>query len=336
MRQLRFLLATLGVLAAASAASAQQAVTGPCATPDSLAFRVQNRRQNSVPEDQLRSGVGIPPKTTISSRVLSRALRDLYATNQFEDNISTSCEIIGGESVLIFMLQERRILSDVRVEGADKVSSSSVKDRVDLLIGKPIDPAQVAKDVARIDSLYQSEGYYLAKVKVDTVVDPANPDATTLVFRIDEGRRLAISGVEVQGNRALSASTIVGSISTKPEGFFWWRNGEFDQDKYAEDLSKTIPGLYAAHGYIDMQIVKDTLVIDRVNGKALVRITVNEGPQYKIGDFEVNGAKRFSNEDIARYYPFGEKSKTVTQTVKGLIGRGPKEEKNVFNAGAWQ
>jgi outer membrane protein insertion porin family len=66
-----------------------------------------------------------------------------------------------------------------------------------------------------------------------------------------------------------------------------------------------------------------------------VRITVNEGPQYKIGGFEVNGAKRFSNEDIARYYPFGEKAKGVTQTVKGLIGRGPKDEKNVFNAGAW-
>ena len=171
-----------------------------------------------------------------------------------------TCETIAGKAVLVFNVHERRILSDVKVTGADKVSPSSVKDRVDLLIGKPIDPAQVAKDVARIDSLYQSESYYLAKVTVDTIIDK---DATTLVFRVDEGRRLAMSGVEIVGNKALSAKDIVGAIGTKPEGFFWWRNGEFDSDKYAEDLAKTIPKLYAAHGYIDMQVVKDTLIVDR-------------------------------------------------------------------------
>ncbi len=83
-----------------------------------------------------------------------------------------------------------------------------------------------------------------------------------------------------------------------------------------------------------MQVVKDTLIVDRVKGKALVRLTVEEGPQYKIGDFEVNGAKRFSNEDIARFYPFGEKPKTVTQSIKGLVGRTP-ADKNVFDESAW-
>ena len=303
---------------------------GVCVTPDSVAFRGQKR----VTDDVLRAGVGIAPKSTINSRITSRAIRDLYATNQFED-VRVSCETAGGKAVLVFNVRERAVLSDVKVQGASRVSPGSVKDRVDLLIGKPIDPAQVAKDVSRIDSLYQAEGYYLAKVRVDTIVEK---DATTLVFNIEEGRRLAISGVEVLGNKALSGKTIVGAIGTKPEGFFWWRNGEFDQDKYAEDLAKNIPQLYASLGYIDAQVVKDTLIVDRAKGKALVRLTVSEGPQYKIGDFEVNGARRFSNEDIARYYPFGDKpaAKGVTETVKGLVSRGPKAQKNVFNALAWQ
>ena len=87
-----------------------------------------------------------------------------------------------------------------------------------------------------------------------------------------------------------------------------------------------------------MQVVKDTLIIDRELGKALVRLTVNEGRQYKIGDFEVSGAKVFSSDDISRLYPFSDKNiaaKGVTETVKGLVGRGPKEEKDVFNASAW-
>src|SRR6185312_15477259 len=210
-----------------------------------------------------RSGVGIAPKTTINSRVESRAIKDLYATGQFE-SVSTSCEQLDGKSILVFNVRERRVLSEVKIQGPDKVSPSSVRERVDLLEGKPIDPAAVARDVARIDSLYQSEGYYLAKVTVDTV---KQGEATTLVFNVDEGRRLAISGVDVVGNKALSDQAIVSAISTKPEGFFWWRNGEFDSDKYSEDLSKTIPQLYATHGYIDMQVVKDTLIIDREHGK---------------------------------------------------------------------
>jgi len=328
---MRLPLSVLGVLLAGSAAHAQDAITGQCATPDSIAFR----GQTTIPEGDLRSGVGIAPKTTVSSRVLSKALRDLYATNKFESDITTSCEIVGDKSVLIFHVRERPVLSDIKVIGPEKVSLGSVRERVDLLIGKPIDPAQITKDIARIDSLYQSEGYYLAKVTVDSGVVAQGQNARVLTFRVTEGRRLAIAGVEVEGNKALSDEEIVNSISTKPEGFFWWHNGEFDADKYAEDLAKNIPQLYASHGFIDMQVVKDTLIVDRVNGKALVRLTVNEGPRYKIGDFEVNGAKRFSNEDIARYYPFTEKSKGVTETVKGLIGKGSKDDKNVFNATAW-
>ncbi|HTE45396.1 MAG TPA: outer membrane protein assembly factor BamA, partial [Gemmatimonadaceae bacterium] len=331
MRQTPFVLALAGLLVAGSAVRAQDPAV-PCATFDSIAFRGQSQ----ITDSDLRSYVGVTPKTTLNSRVLSRALHDLYATNRFEAGAYSTCETVGGKTLLVFHVRERRVLSDVRVEGADKVSPSSVRDRVDLLIGKAIDPAQVARDVARIDSLYQGDGYYLAKVKVDTIISGSTNEVTTLVFHIDEGRRLAISGVEVEGNKAITDKAIVSALATKPEGFFWWKNGEFDTDKYAEDLAKTIPQMYASHGYIDMQVVKDTLIIDREKGKALVRLTVVEGPQYKIGDFEVNGAKKFSNEDIARMYPFGDKAKGLGVTVRGLIARGPKDDKDVFNAGAWE
>jgi outer membrane protein insertion porin family len=325
----RLALACTLLVGTASAVSAQQAVAvGQCATPDSIAFRglVRDTSDNLV-----RSGVGITPKSTINGRVITKAIKDLYATNLF-DNVSVSCETRNGKTLLVFHLRERPILTDVRVEGPEKVSLSSVKDRVDLLIDKPIDPAQVAKAVARIDSLYQSHGYYLARVKVDTIIAGKN---VGLVFRVNEGRRLAVSGVEIVGNRALTDKQIVSVLSTKPEGFFWWRNGEFDQEKYTEDLSKSIPRLYGSHGYIDMQVVNDTLIVNRDLGKALVRLTVKEGPQYKIGDFEVNGAKVFSNDDIARMYPFGgDKNTSVGGAVKGLIGRGS-EPKGVFDQTAW-
>jgi outer membrane protein insertion porin family len=326
---MRLALSVVGVLGAASVAGAQQASPASCAAPDSVAIRGAGK---AASEDQIRNDVGIQPKSTVNSRTVTQAIKNLYATNLFDD-VSSACETIGGKAVLVFTVAERRILSDFQVTGPDKVSPSSVRERIDLIVGKPIDPSQVARSVARIDSLYQSEGYYLAHVKVDTIKDR---EATTLIFHVEEGRRLAVSGVEIVGNKALTDKEIVGAMNTKPEGFLWWRNGEFDTDKYNEDLSKNIPKLYGQHGYIDMLVVNDTLIVDKDLGKALVRITVREGSQYKIGDFEVNGARLFSNDDISRMYPFtATKTKGATEAVKGLLGRGTKEAADVFNESAW-
>src|SRR5205814_4315299 len=95
---------------------------------------------------------------------------NLFATGQFDD-IQTSCTVgANGKAILAFDLKERPVLRDVDVTGPDRLSINSVRDRVDILVGRPVDPNQVARSVARIDSLYEAEGYPLATVRVDTAV----------------------------------------------------------------------------------------------------------------------------------------------------------------------
>src|SRR5439155_2593500 len=117
-------------------------------------------------------------------------------------------------------------------------------------------------------------------------------------------------------------------------GFFWWRKGEYDQDKLAGDVTERIPAVYVQHGFIDMQVQRDTLVVDRARGKALVDIGVSEGPQYRVGEFEVVGAKVFSSEQIDRFYPFGEHTKSLTETVKGVFRRNDNGVE-IFDKSKW-
>ena len=86
-----------------------------------------------------------------------------------------------------------------------------------------------------------------------------------LTFVVDEGRRLAVSGIRIQGNELLSDRAIVTDMQTRPEGFFWWKKGEFDDDKYASDLTEKIPQAYGKHGFIEAQVLRDTLVVDRAD-----------------------------------------------------------------------
>jgi len=185
-----------------------------------------------------------------------------------------------------------------------------------------------------VDSLYESKGYYLASVKPEsTLVD----GKLSINFNVDEGRRLAISGIRINGNSKVSDAAIVGAMDTKPEGFLWMRNGELDDAKYAQDLSEKIPQLYSSRGFIDFRILKDTLIVDRARGKGLIDITVSEGPRYTVGNFEVIGNRRFSTEQIGTFYPFGKAQQTtITQKATGLIRRSYVNPANTFDAARWE
>jgi outer membrane protein insertion porin family len=312
----------------ATARAQDTPVSGRCATPDTIVFRGAERTGDAM----VRNESGLVPGP-VNYRTLERAIKAIYATGQFDD-VAASCELADGRSALTFTLKERPLLGSFDVTGTDRISRGSVRDKIELTPGRPLDPAQVARAVKRIDSVYQAGGYYLARVKPETTVVNGQVD---LLFRVQEGRRLAVSGVQIEGNEALRDKTVVKAMSTRPEGFWWWKKGELDNDKMAADVSEKIPGLYASKGFIDAQVVKDTIRVDPERGKALVDIQVTEGPRYRIGTFEVTGTRHFSSEDIARFYPFGDQGVTLGGAVKNVLraGRGG-NDRDYFDETAWE
>lgn len=329
-RVVPFIVAALGW---ATIVQAQQSSAGACARPDSVAFRGNSR----VSDAALRGDVGISAGSALNYRELQRAIKSLYATAQFDD-VQVRCEVAGGRALVAFELRERPILGDIDVRGAERVPANTLKDQVDLLVGRPVDPALVARAVARMDSVYSAKGYYLARVRAETTTVATG---AKLTFVVDEGRRMAVSGVRIDGNTKVSDREIVSAMQTRPEGFFWWQKGEFDDDKYAGDLTERIPQTYGRHGFVDMQLVRDTLMVDRERGKALVDIAVNEGPQYRVGDFEVNGARRFSGEEIRRFYPFGDRGRTLKEAVSSVTrvftrSARASDPPNVFDQSRWE
>lgn len=327
MPRFPLLLLLLGL--AAASAEAQADAQPQCARPDTIIVRGNHR----VTAATILGNAGLSASgDTLNFRIVQRAIKNIFATGQFSD-VRVSCEPRpAGETALVLTVAERPVLGRVAVTGANVVSSGTVRDRIDLLAGKPLDPAQVARAAYRIDSLYEARGYYLATIKVDSV--PVD-GRMNLTFDIDEGHRLAISGVDVIGNTKLSDHDVVDAMQIKPEGFWWWRKGEFDADRFSTDLSDRIPKLYQGHGFIDFQVVQDTLLVDRERGKGQLQIKVDEGKRYHVGHFEVVGNKHFSTEQIYQLFPFVERTPTITQRLKGLFGGGP-QRYDIFDEARWE
>ena len=291
--------------------------------PDSIAVR-GNRR---VSRETILATSGLAAGRAVGYRDVQHALQALYASGQFQD-VRVDADT-GAHSLIAITVRERPILIKWTVKGPDKISERSVREKVTLFEGRPLDPAAVARSAARIDSLYRGDGYYLASVTPRWIYE-GDSARVRIVLEVNEGRRVAIARVNFEGNHAFTAQTLVDQMSSKPEGFFFWRNGEYDDDKLQRDLTQRLPDFYGARGYVDFQVLGDTLLVDDTTGKATLVVRVSEGQPYKIGTFEIAGNRHFTAEELQGWYPFSNVRRT------GVLGLGGTEHGAAyFNQSKW-
>ena len=250
---------------------------------------------------QIVGTAGLVTRQPVNYRDIQRAIGNLFRTGQFDD-VLVEQRTAGDRLILILKVKERPVLERWAVRGVQRLGEGSVKGRVKLAEGRPLDRNAIEQSRAAIDSLYKNAGYYAAEIK--TLELPQQNGKIRVVFDVTEGERVAISQVVVQGNRHFKDKTIVGQMSTKPEGFWWFQKGEYDDDKLQQDERERLPRWYADRGFVDFQVTKDSLQADSTGGKATLHLTVDEGPSYQVGSFDMEGNRRFSREELLAYYPF--------------------------------
>ncbi len=252
-------------------------------------------------QSQIVGTINIVTPQEINYRDVQRAVRALFRTGQFDD-VAVQQRQLGAGTVLVFSVKERPLLVKWAVRGVDRLSERSVKSRVSLVEGRALDRAAVARSRASIDSLYQDEGYYTASIKVLEL--PQETGGVRVVFDVSEGDRVAISQIVVEGNTKFSDKQIVKRMSTRPEGFWWFQRGEYDDAKLETDIRERLPAWYGDRGYIDFQVTSDSLAVDSSGGRAALHLSVEEGQVYQVATFDISGNRRFSTEELSGLYPF--------------------------------
>jgi outer membrane protein insertion porin family len=282
------------LLAGPAALRAQQT-----ATP--VVDSIQVEGNTRLTASQIVGTAGLVAHQPVNYRDIQRAIGNLFRTGQFDD-VLVEQRTAGDRLILVLKVKERPVLERWAVRGVQRLGEGSVKGRVKLSDGRPIDRNAIEQSRAAIDSLYKNAGYYAAEIK--TLELPQPNGKIRVVFDINEGERVAISQVVVQGNRHFKDKTVVGQMATRPEGFWWFQKGEYDEDKLQQDERERLPRWYADRGFVDFQVLKDSLEADSSGGKATLHLTVDEGQSYQVGTFDMEGNRRFSREELLVYYPF--------------------------------
>lgn len=275
----------------------------PVAPPSPVVDSVAVEGNTRLTSAQILGTAGVPLGQPTNYRDLQRGLIALFKTGQFDAVSIRQADDTTGRVILVIQVTERPILTRWAVKGVDRLSEGKVKERVKLLDGRPIDRAAVERGRGAIDSLYRAQGYYAASVKV--IETEPGPAQIGIVFDVNEGSRVAISQIRVDGNEKYRDKAVVKHMATQPEGFFWWKRGRLDDDVLQQDIRERLPAWYGTNGYIDFQVRHDSISVDSSTGKATLHLAVEEGRSYRVGTFQMSGNRRFSSEDLTALYPFG-------------------------------
>jgi outer membrane protein insertion porin family len=248
--------------------------------------------------DNIAAVFGVRRGDEITYRDVQRGMKQLLNTGQFRDITVLADGNPPDPVTIVIQVVEEAVIRRIEINGLDHASPREVRDTADLQPGLPLNQQRILDAKTYIRAELATEGIPFAEI-VDRVVpvgDGANE--VDLILDVTEGQRVTVAHVDFAGNEAVSDETLRGAMTVKPEGFWWFRPGSFNQLDYRLDLEQSLPAAYRSRGYLDAQIVSDTLIIDPNSGKARVEISVVEGQQYRLNSFRVNGNSVFTESQL--------------------------------------
>ncbi|MFW6330868.1 MAG: outer membrane protein assembly factor BamA [Gemmatimonadota bacterium] len=284
-------------------AAAQEPV--PAVEPVRVAA-VEVRGNERIDEDLILSTAGIRLGDEVTFRTIREAIRRLWVTDQYADVKVYAEEIDPADADspvrLIVEVEEQPYVAFVEFEGLERVRPRTVRDSVGLRAGQAYDPARVTDAETLVRELLAEKGIRVRSIEHRLEPIEGVPGEYSLVFDVEEGSRVALTEVEIIGNEVFDDGEIEGAMQTREEGFLWFRPGLFDEDALRADLRQNLPEFYGRHGYIDFEVLGDTLIVDASTGKARLEIEIEEGPRYQLVDFDIRGNRQFPTEDLRSYY----------------------------------
>jgi outer membrane protein insertion porin family len=302
---------------AAEARLAQQADPVRALRVDSIVVEGNQRIQSQ----SIIGLFGVQPPEEINYRDVQRGMKVLLSSGEFRDIEIRAPEDRPG--VLLIRVEEEARIRSVIFNGLERVPARTVRDTTNLEAGFALNRQRIFDAKAFIRSELVGQGIPFATIVERIEPVPGGANEVDVIIDVTEGQRVTVAQVEFIGNEGVSDDELQGAMRVRQEGFLWFRSGSFNEIDYDADLEQNVPALYRSRGYLDALVVSDTVVIDPNTGKARLEVTVEEGSQYLLGSFSVEGNTLYEDEAFESLFI------TPRGGILSTLGLGGSETSNV-------
>ncbi len=269
-----------------------------------------------IPDSTLRARIFTHPGDVYNVNALDRDFMALWNTGYFDD---IKLEVSDGKTgkIVTFFVEEKPLIRSMTFKHMNTITESDVlqafqKEKVNLSIMSQYDPVEVKHAEVVIREMESAHGRQFATVIHRTRNIP--PDMVALTFIVNEGPKVKVGDIRFQGNKVFRNATLVHQMKlTRPVGvppWFYWFHKTYDRDKILYDLGK-VRSFYQDHGYFyalpEEPKVKMVTTTHRwpfffwswgQGKKVNVTIPIEEGHQYHLGKFNIEGNKLFKGKQL--------------------------------------
>jgi outer membrane protein insertion porin family len=232
------------------------------------------------------------PGSVYLEHIVTEDIRRLFALGYFTD-VRVETQSVPEGLRVIFRVTEKPALREVVVEGFRRLRKEKVLQLLGLKAGQLYDARLLKEGLERVNAEYRRRGFAKVEAASSTQVDaPANTVAVYVV--IDEGPRMLIKDILVEGNLAFSDARIRKVMKTKRRQ--WFIRGVYAEQALEEDLER-IRAFYRRDGYQDVQASSEVAAAPEGDGLYLM-VTIAEGLQQRIGTISLEGQIVFPEREI--------------------------------------
>ncbi|WP_084015416.1 outer membrane protein assembly factor BamA [Moheibacter sediminis] len=250
------------------------------------------------------TGLRIGEELEIPGTKINNALKKLWRTNLFSDVDVYVAKIEGNKIFLRLNLVGLPELVELDINGVKK------SKREDFIKEHKLDPGIKITNNLKNQVRNSIKNHFLEKGYPDTKVDfiesevPDDKTKSNLKINVNRGERVKIKRIEFEGNKELRDGQLKRKAmkDTKQKSINFFRSSKFIPHKYNDDLKKVIDE-YKSIGFRDAKIVSDTVI--RTDNKNIeIKIQVEEGRPYYLGNITFTGNSVFTTEQLERVFSY--------------------------------
>jgi outer membrane protein assembly factor BamA len=190
--------------------------------------------------------------------------------------------------VLVYVVQEKPSIIKLAYKGNSEVSSSKIKEVVDIRPLSVLDISKIKKNVEKIKELYVEKGFFL--VEVDFELKELKNNYVSVTFVINEHAKIEIKRISFIGNLHAPSETLVLGMETREGGSlsFLTSEGTYKEEGIKRDTMR-IADYYYNHGYLNVKVLEPIVEISRDRKYLFITIPIEEGEKYRIGSVTFSG-----------------------------------------------
>jgi outer membrane protein insertion porin family len=238
---------------------------------------------------------------TVPGEEISNAIKKLGKLGLFSDIDFYTNKIEGDSIFLELNINELPKLSEVKFVGIKKNKTEPLIKDNGLTKGKIVNENLITTTKNYIENKYKKDGFYNAKVNINTIPDTIGGNNVKMLLNIDKGDKVKIKEIVFSGNEKFSSSALRGAMKNTKQinRFRILKGSKFIEAKYQEDLVKIIDK-YKENGYRDARVVSDNVTYNKEQNNLSVKIDLEEGHKYYFGNIKFLGNTVYPDQGLNR------------------------------------